>query len=238
MNENKKNYLNKLLQDSNLEMQNNRFDLSLIKLQQILDEVPENSAILNLISVCYSNLDQYEKSIKLISKAIKLSPQEIGYYINKGNIYKKINKYKDAEKVYLEALKINGESPELLYNIGLLYSDEHNYKTAIDYYLKSLKLNPTNKYALNNLGTAFKELNKYEEAKKNYLDAISLDSFFSDAQIRVSEVLQKSKIVETESNKLYFVDFWATWCGPCVYAKKLLTVLQKQYPKDFHVISL
>ena len=45
-----------------------------------------NSAILNLISVCYSNLDQYEKSIEFISKAIKLSPQEIGYYINKVKI--------------------------------------------------------------------------------------------------------------------------------------------------------
>ncbi|WP_188375057.1 TlpA family protein disulfide reductase [Winogradskyella haliclonae] len=65
-----------------------------------------------------------------------------------------------------------------------------------------------------------------------------LGSYYTIAQIRVSEVLQESKIVETESNKLYFVDFWATWCGPCVYAKKILTVLQKQYPKDFHVISL
>ncbi|ARV09061.1 hypothetical protein BTO05_05205 [Winogradskyella sp. PC-19] len=62
--------------------------------------------------------------------------------------------------------------------------------------------------------------------------------FSSNAQIRVSEILQQSSIVETESNKLYFVDFWATWCGPCVYSKKLLTVLQKQYPKDFHVISI
>ena len=62
--------------------------------------------------------------------------------------------------------------------------------------------------------------------------------FSSNAQIRVSEILQQSSVVETESNKLYFVDFWATWCGPCVYSKKLLTVLQKQYPKDFHVISI
>ena len=58
------------------------------------------------------------------------------------------------------------------------------------------------------------------------------------AQVKLSEIIQESPIVKTESNKLYFVDFWATWCGPCKYAKKILTTLQKQHPKDFYAISM
>ncbi|RNC86740.1 MAG: TlpA family protein disulfide reductase [Winogradskyella sp.] len=67
---------------------------------------------------------------------------------------------------------------------------------------------------------------------------ISFSSVASYTQINVSEVIQESQISQSQENKLYFIDFWATWCGPCVYAKKMLTVLQKQHPKDFYVISL
>lgn len=58
------------------------------------------------------------------------------------------------------------------------------------------------------------------------------------AQVKLSEIIQESSIVKTESNKLYFVDFWATWCGPCKYAKKILTILQRQHPQDFYAISI
>ncbi len=58
------------------------------------------------------------------------------------------------------------------------------------------------------------------------------------SQVKVSEFIQESKIASPDSNKLYFVDFWATWCVPCIAAKEHLKVLQNQFPDDFYVVSL
>ena len=58
------------------------------------------------------------------------------------------------------------------------------------------------------------------------------------SQINVSEFLQESKIATPDNNKLYFVDFWATWCGPCITAKEHLGVLQKQFPEELYIVSI
>lgn len=57
-------------------------------------------------------------------------------------------------------------------------------------------------------------------------------------QIKVSEFIQPSKIATTEKNTLYYVDFWATWCVPCVTAKEYVGVLQKQFPENFYAVSI
>lgn len=58
------------------------------------------------------------------------------------------------------------------------------------------------------------------------------------SQINVSEFLQESNIATADNNKLYFVDFWATWCGPCITAKEHLGVLQKQFPNELYIVSI
>ena len=77
--------------------------------------------------------------------------------------------------------------------------------------------------------------------KKNLFGLLSFLVCFSvnaQNQIKVSEFLQESKIATSDNNKLYFVDFWATWCGPCITAKEHLGVLQKQFPNDLYIVSM
>ncbi len=75
--------------------------------------------------------------------------------------------------------------------------------------------------------------------KKRFIFIVLVLSFgLSSAQIRLSETIQTSKIADRDSNALYFIEFWATWCGPCVYAHEYLQVLQSQNPDDLFVIAL
>ncbi|MCA0153602.1 TlpA family protein disulfide reductase [Winogradskyella vincentii] len=65
-----------------------------------------------------------------------------------------------------------------------------------------------------------------------------LTATYAFGQIKVSEFLQDSKIASADNNKLYFVDFWATWCAPCITAKEHLGVLQKKFPDELYIISV
>ncbi|MFM8493942.1 MAG: TlpA family protein disulfide reductase [Planctomycetia bacterium] len=57
--------------------------------------------------------------------------------------------------------------------------------------------------------------------------------------IDVEHWFHDSEPVSTfERGKVYLVEFWATWCGPCVASMPLLAAIQQKYPDDLVVISI
>lgn len=48
-------------------------------------------------------------------------------------------------------------------------------------------------------------------------------------KIEVEKFVKGDAITGFERGKVYVVEFWATWCGPCIKAFPHLTELQKQY---------
>ncbi|MFH1419035.1 MAG: redoxin domain-containing protein [Planctomycetota bacterium] len=57
--------------------------------------------------------------------------------------------------------------------------------------------------------------------------------------IEISHWIKGDKVTKFEKDKVYVLEFWATWCGPCVAGMPHLSELQKKYAdKDVTIIGV
>src|SRR5579872_2916797 len=47
--------------------------------------------------------------------------------------------------------------------------------------------------------------------------------------LRVTKWLQGAEVKEFAAGKVYVVDFWTTWCDPCIAVMPHISSLQKEY---------
>ncbi|MGR7813673.1 TlpA family protein disulfide reductase [Lacinutrix undariae] len=67
---------------------------------------------------------------------------------------------------------------------------------------------------------------------------LGLFPILGSGQVNVGEFVQNAKTNTHQEQALYFIDFWATWCIPCVPAQEYLGVMQKQNPDNFYIVSM
>jgi thiol-disulfide isomerase/thioredoxin len=54
----------------------------------------------------------------------------------------------------------------------------------------------------------------------------------------VSNWVKGKKVERFEKGSVYVIDFWATWCGPCLESIPHLTELQKKYGGELEIVGL
>ena len=69
----------------------------------------------------------------------------------------------------------------------------------------------------------------------------------NDEQLKIDEIIWNSTFTDIDGNevsiqdykgKVVLIDFWETWCGPCLQVFPAMDSLRKEYKDDFAVLAV
>ena len=177
-----------------------------------------------------------------------------------GQIYFQMKKYKESAAAIRQALALKAETPELLNNaLGAalyLQGDKAALEEAVSAFNRAIELSGGKiAIAYFNLGNALIKLDRKEEgveALRKYLeldpsgnDALQARAIIDNPEIAgerlapafaVTSMAGEELSLEKLRGKIVLLDFWATWCKPCVYEMPHVKGIWKKYSDDRFII--
>lgn len=175
----------------------------------------------------YLALEAYKNAIDSSDKVIEIAGGDkqllVKAYNNKGLALQAQAEKKDqkklqaAEAVFRQALALDNERPIIHYNLGVVLLQLNRDEEGIVEIKQYLKSQPRGSYA----ETARKLAENPRRARENYAPDFSFTS------------LQGEHItLEDLKGKVVVLDFWGTWCPPCVESVPELRNLHKRFSKE------
>ena len=180
----------------------------------------------NLMAKAYIGLESYKKAVDAADQAIVLSGDkaQIGWgYNNKGLALQAWANKKDqkklqaAETVFRQGLALQGPISELRYNLGVTLLQMNRDPEGIAELQHYIKDEPNGEFS----ESAKKMAVNPRRARENYAPDFSFTSL-DGKQISLDDL----------AGKVVLLDFWGTWCGPCVESVPDLRQLHKKYSQD------
>lgn len=122
-----------------------------------------------------------QKAIEHFTKAIKLKPDFVETYKNRGVAYHIKGDYDRAIEDYSTMIKLTPNDAEAYNNRANTYSNRSDYDLAIEDYTQAIKLKPQLTEAYNNRGTAYVQTGEIDFAIKDFDKAIELKNDYAEA---------------------------------------------------------
>jgi peroxiredoxin/Flp pilus assembly protein TadD len=181
----------------------------------------------NLMSEAYFGLGAFKNVVDSADKVIELANGDklllIKAYNNKGLALQASAERKDqkklqaAEAAFRQALALEGVSMVVRYNLGLTLLQLNRDDEGIAELKKYIQAQPNGAFT----ESARKMVENPRRARENYAPDFSFTT--SDGEHITLDDLR---------GKVVVLDFWGTWCPPCVESVPELRSLHKRYSKE------
>ena len=123
----------------------------------------------------------HEKAREFYDQALKINPQHVAAYNNRGNAKSDLGDHTDAITDYDEALKIDPQDAAAFYNRGSAKYALGDHAGAIADYDEALKIDPQDAAAYNNRGSAKSALSDHAGAIADYDEALKINPQYAIA---------------------------------------------------------
>lgn len=182
-----------------------------------------------------------------LSKPLKLDPKAAyNDYINMyGKLLFKAGKDAEAYTYTAEAYKnLKNRDKELIENYGFLSSLNGKYEEALPILAKAVKEGKNEKRYIDQLRKGYEKINPGKDVDA-YVNSLQKD-FISKIKDHVAKLLinepapdfyvtdvnGKKVTLADFKGKTIVLDFWATWCGPCVESFPAMQIAANRYTND------
>ena len=157
----------------------------------ILERAPERHDCLQLLGVIHSQLDDHERAIEFIDRAIGHCPDNANYHSNRAVALQRLGRHAAALADFDQALSLQADHAAAMIGRGNALLGLERWEEAAASFRRALASRPDHAEALGNLGVALKAQGQLDAALAAFGQAITLKPDQADAWSNLGAVLHE-----------------------------------------------
>ena len=164
--------------------------------EEILERRPDHFDALHLLGVVACQMKNPDRGEELISKAIKINPNDASAYFNRGNALKDLTRFDEALASYDKAIALKPDYAAAYCSRGNALMDINRLGEALMSYDRAIALKPDYAEAYDSRGIALVGLKRLDEALASYDKAIALNATYAKAYYNRGNALMDLKCLD------------------------------------------
>ena len=166
--------------------------------KKILEEIPlldpANPDVLYNLGLCYSELGEFEASVKTLGQCLKSEPDNPNALAALGLSYLRLGSYRDAEKALLHALSLEPNNLYAINNLAGLYGKLEKYEPALKILELGEKSFPDDPRILYGLAISHQKSGNLQKASGYFKKIITkgIDQYAELAKTGLREIAQET----------------------------------------------